>query len=97
MDAAHKFAVNGPHMESALTLLRNGHSVPATLFINIITEKFQLINKHLHSTRDYFTITTSVTNMKASIKFHDIYFEDSKLQRVILTNLPDLEDQLIYL
>ena len=55
MDVAHKFVVNGPNMESALTLLRNGHSVPAALFINIITEKFQLINRHLRSTRDYFT------------------------------------------
>ena len=42
-------------------------------------------------------ITASVTNMKASIKFHDIYFEDSELQHMILSNLPDQEDQLIYL
>ena len=97
MDAACKFAVHGPNMESTLPLLGNGHSLPATLFINIITEKFQLINKHLRSTRDYFTITASVTNTKASIKFHDINFEDSELRQVILTNHPDLEDQLIYL
>ena len=97
MDVACKFAVQGPNMESALPLLGNGHSLPAALFINIITEKFQLINKHLRSTRDYFTRTASVTNTKASIKFHDITFEDSELRQVILTNHPDLEDQLIYL
>ena len=97
MDAACKFAVNGPNMESTLPLLGNGHSLPAALFINIITEKFQLINKHLRSTRDYFTITASVTNTKASIKFHDINFEDSELRQVILTNCHDLEDQLISL
>ena len=45
MDEACKFTVNGPNMESALNLLRDGQSVPATLFINILTEKFQLINK----------------------------------------------------
>ena len=53
MDVALKFAVNGPHMESALNLLRDGHLIPAALFINILTEKFQLINKHLHSTRNF--------------------------------------------
>ena len=62
MEAALKFAVNGPNMESALNLLIDGHLVPATLFINILTEKFQLINKHLCSTRNYLMITATVTN-----------------------------------
>ena len=39
----------------------------------------------------------SVTNTTASIKFHDIYLEDSELRHVTLSNKPDLEDQLIYL
>ena len=97
MDVAHKFAVSRPNMESALNLLKDGHSVPATLFINILIEKIQLINKHLCSTRNFLMITASVTNMKASIKFHVIYFEDSELCHVILSNMPDLDDQLIYL
>ena len=42
-------------------------------------------------------ITATVNNTKASVKFHDIYFEDSELRHVILSNLPDLKDQLIYL
>ena len=84
-------------MESALNLLRSGHSVPAALLMNLMTEKFQLLNKHLHSTRNYLMITATVNNTKASVKFHDIYFEDSELRNVILSNLPDLKDQLIYL
>ena len=79
MEAAIKFAVNGPTMESALNILSGGHSVPATLFINLMIEKFQLINKHLCSTRTYLRITATVNSAKASIKFHDIYFEDSEL------------------
>ena len=97
MEAAIKFAVNGPNMESALNLLRGGYLVPAALFINLMTEKFQLINKHLCSTRNYLMIIATVNNTKASVKFHDIYFEDSELHHVILSNLPDLKDQLIYL
>ena len=97
MEAAIKFAINRPNMESTLNLLSGGHSVPAALFINLMTEKFQLINKHLHSMRNYLMITATVNNTKASVKFHDIYFEDSELCHMILSNLPDLKDQLIYL
>ena len=39
----------------------------------------------------------SVTNTTASITFYDTYLEDSEIQHVTLSNLPDLEDQLIHL
>ena len=46
MDAAFEFAVNGENMEFAMYLIRDGQAVPAALFIDILTEKFQLINKY---------------------------------------------------
>ena len=97
MDAAFEFAINGSNMEFAADLIRTRHTVPAALFIDILTEKCQLINRHLRTTRDYLVIMASVTNTMASIKFHDIYLEDSKIRHVTLSNLPDLEDQLIHL
>ena len=95
MDAAFEFAVNGENMESAMYLIRDGHTVPAALFIDILTEKCQLINKHLCDSCDHLNIMASITNTSASIQFHDILFEDSEC--VTLSNLPDLEDQLIHL
>ena len=97
MVAEIKFAMNGPNMESVEFQLSSGHSIPATLFINLMTEKFQVINKHLHSTGTNLWITATVNSTKASIKFHDIYFEDSELHHVLLSNQPDIKDQLIYL
>ena len=97
MAAEIKFAVNGPNMESVEFQLNGGHSIPATLFINLMTEKFQVINKHLCSTETNLRITATVNSTKASIKFHDINFEDSELCHVILSNQPDIKDQLIYL
>ena len=98
MEAAFEFAINGPNMEFALYLLRDGHTVPAGLFIDILTEKCQLINKHLCRVTDHLVIMASVTNTTASIKFYDINLEeDSQLLHVTLSNLPDLEDQLIHL
>ena len=97
MDAVFEFAVNGDNMEFAADLIRTGRTVPAALFIDILTEKCQLINRHLRTTRDYLVIMASVTNTTASLKFYDTYLEDSEIQRVTLSNLPDLEDQLIHL
>ena len=98
MDAAFEFAVNGPNMEFALYLLGDGRTMPSSLFIDILTEKCQLINKHLHRVTDHLVIMASVTNMTASIKFHDINLQDdSQILHVTLTNLQDLEDQLIHL
>ena len=97
MDATFEFAVNGENMDFALGLIRDGRTVPNALFIDILTEKCQLINRHLHSTRDCLLIVASVTNNKASIQFHDIHYIDSEMHCVTLSNMPDLEDQLIYL
>ena len=97
MDAAFEFAVNGPNMEFASDLIRTGHTVPASLFIDIMTEKFQLINKHLRDSKECLVIMASITNMRASIKFYDRHFENHQLLHVTLSNLLDLEDQLCHL
>ena len=97
MAAEIQFAMNGPNMESVEFQLNGGHLIPATLFINLMTEKFQVINKHLRSTETNLRITATVNSTQASIKFHDINFEDSELCHMILSNQPDIKDQLIYL
>ena len=97
MDATFEFAVNGENMKFAMDLIRAGCTVSAALFIDILTEKTQLINKHLRNTHDHLMIMASITNTLASIQFHNILFEDSEFRRITLSNLPDLEDQLIHL
>ena len=90
------FAIKGPNMESVKFRLNSGHVIPSTLFINLMTEKFQVINKHLRSTETNLRITASVNGTQASIKFHDITYEDSELCHIILYNQPDIKDHLIY-
>ena len=77
--------------------MNSGHKILATLFINLMTEKFQVINKHLCSTETNLWITASVNGTQASITFHDISYEDSELCHFILYNQPDIKDHLIYL
>ena len=97
MEAAIEFAISGENMDFAMYCIRQGHPTPPSLFIDIIVEKCQLINYHFCNTRDHLRIVASVTNTAATVKFHDILLEDSKLRTVTLSNLPDLEDQLIQL
>ena len=97
MAAEILFAIKGPNMESVEYQLNGGHEIPATLFINLMTEKFQVINKHLRSTETNLWITASVNDTQASITFHDISYEDSELCHIIFYNQPDIKDHLIYL
>ena len=97
MEVANTFAVAGELMDFALTRRREGHPITTSLFRDIITEKCQLINKYLRSIQDCLLIVVNVTNNRASIQFHDIHYTDSKMHCVTLSNVPDLENQLVYL
>ena len=48
MEAAFEFSVNGLNMEFAINLVMNGHSIPDGLFVDILTEKCQLLHHHLN-------------------------------------------------
>ena len=97
MEAAIEFAVSGEKMEFSTYLVNDGRPIPAALFIDILTKKSQLINKHVHKSHWTLMITASITSSSATIRFHDLLFADSEFHHVTLSNLPDLEDQLIYL
>ena len=97
MEAAIEFAISGENMDFAMYHIRQGHPTPPSLFIDIIVEECQLINHHFCNTQDHLRIVVSVTNTAATVKFHDILLEDSELRTVTLSNLPDLEVQLIQL
>ena len=84
-------------MDFALDLMLEGHSTPPTLFNEIMVEKCQLINYHFCNTQDHLRIVASITNIAATVKFHDTVLEDSELKIVTLSNTPDLKDQLVHL
>ena len=94
MDAAFEFAVNSLNMEFALGHMIEGHDIPGGLFVDILTEKCQLIHKHIQEAKDYLMMVVNVTNTVATIKFYDRNLDDSQLLYVTISNSPDLEDQL---
>ena len=84
-------------MEFAFRLMLDGCDVPNGLFVDILTEKCQLIHKHIREAKDCLMMVANITNTVATIKFFDRELEDSQLIMVTISNLPDLEDQLYQL
>ena len=97
MDIAYDFALSGELMEFALGLIKQKRKVPAALFVDILTEKCQLIIQYLWSIRDCLVLVPNISKDQVSIKLHDTHYEISEMKHITLTNQPDLDDQLIYL
>ena len=94
MDAAFEFSVNGLNMEFTIHLVRDGCSIPDNLFVDILTEKCQLLHKHIKSSKDCLMLVANIGGMMATIKLFDKNLMDSQLLNCTISNLWDLEEQL---
>ena len=94
MDATFDFSVNGLNMEFAGNLAMDGHSIPDALFVDIITEKCQLLHQHIRSSKDCLMLVANIGCMMATIKLFDKNIMDSQLLHFTVSNLWDMEEQL---
>ena len=94
MDPTLEFSVNGLNMEFTIHLAADGHSIPDLLFVDILTEKCQLLHQHIWSYKDCLILVTNIGCMVATIKLFDKNKLDSQLLHFTVSNLWDLEEQL---
>ena len=94
MDATFEFSVHGLNMEFTINLAMDGHSIPDTLFVDILTEKCQLLHQHIKSSKDCLMLVANIGCMMATIKLFDKNIMDSQLLHFTVSNLWDLEEQL---
>ena len=94
MDAAFEFSVKGLNMEFAINLVRDGHSIPDGLFVDILTEKCQLLHKNIKSSKDCLMLVANIGGTMATIKLFNKKLTDSQLLHCTISNLRDLEEQL---
>ena len=94
MDAAFELSVNGLNMDFAINLIADGHDVPNGLFVDILTEKCQLIHKHIRASKNCLMVVANISNTMATIKLFDRDLEDSQLLYCTISNHTDLEKQL---
>ena len=97
MEAATTFAVAGETMDFTLRRISEGHSIPPSLFVEIIVEKCHLINYHFLRTKNHLPVVANVNATTATIGLHDINIEDSTIKIVTIVNTSDLEQQLVHL
>ena len=77
MDAAFKFSVNGLNMEFAIHLVRDGCSIPNNLFVDILTQKCQLLHKHIKCSKECLMLVANIGGTMATIKLFDKNLTDS--------------------
>ena len=94
MDPAFEFSVNGLNMEFMIHLAADGHSIPDLLFVDILTEKCQLLHQHIWSSKDCLMLVANIGHMIATIRLFDKNIMDSQLLHFTVLNLWDLEEQL---
>ena len=94
MDPTFEFSVNGLNMEYMIHLAVDGHSIPDLLFVDILTEKCQLLHQHIWSSKDCLMLVVNTECMMATIKLFDKNIMDSQLLHFTVSNLWDLEEQL---
>ena len=94
MDATFEFSVNRLNMEFATNLARDGHSIPDGLFVDILTEKCQLLHHHIKSSKDCLMLVANMGHTMATIRQFDKNLIDSQLLHCTISNLWDLEEQL---
>ena len=94
MDTTFEFSVNGLNMEFTIHMAADGHSIPNLLFVDILTEKCQLLHQRIKSSKDCLMLVANIGCTMATIKLFDKNLMDSQLLHFMVSNLWDLEEQL---
>ena len=94
LDPANRFAMDGINMAYATELIADGKPLPKELFLDIMSEKTQMLVTHLKHLQLGLTLVENISDNIATIKLYDIYLEDSLKLYVTILNLWEIEDQL---
>ena len=87
MDPTLEFSVNGLNMEFTIHLAADEHSIPDLLFVDILTEKCQLLHQHICTCKDCLILVANIGCTVATIKLFDKNKVDSQLLHFTVSNL----------
>ena len=97
LDPTNRFAMGGLIMAFASNLTWEGKPLPKTLFIDIMTEKTQMLIEHLKHLHLGLSLMANINENVAIVRLYDNYAINSLLLHVTISNLWDIEDQLFRL
>ena len=70
--------------------------MPEILFVQLLTDKANMLKKHLKDTKTDLRLCTNIGPNMATIKLYNIK-EDSQKLHVTISNLGDIDEQLFQL
>ena len=94
MDPALLFAMEGENMAFTAELAEDRKNLPKGLFLDIMTEKTQMIINHLKHLNLRLVLVANIGENVVTVKIYDTYVEDSLKLHFTILNLWDIEDQL---
>ena len=89
--------MEGLNMAFAAELTCGGKPLPKLLFLDIMTEKTQMLIDHLKHLQLGLSLVANISENVATVKVYDNYAVDSLKLHVTISNLWDIEDQLFRL
>ena len=94
LDPANQFAMEGLNMAFAAELECEGKPLLKGLFLDIMTEKTQMLVDHVKHLHLGLALVANIGENIVTVKVYDNYAVDSLRLHVTLSNLWDIEDQL---
>ena len=95
---ANNFAMGGMPMHFARILLKDGHSLPKHVFLDIMVEKTQILIEFIKNHHLGLCLTANTGGNTAVVWVYDNFATmNTQLLQVTISNLPDLENQLFQL
>ena len=68
--------------------------IPEEMFINLMTEKANIIKDHLKNSLNWLIIVANIGPSMATFKFYDMKEVDSLKLHMTLSNLGDIDEQI---
>ena len=94
----NNFTMGGMPMHFARILLKEGHSLPKHLFLDIMVEKTQILIDFIKNHHLGLCLTANIGGNTAVVQVYDNFATiNTQLSQVMISNLPDLENQLFQL
>ena len=91
LDPANQFAMEGLNMALTAEFEVDGKPLPKGLFLDIMTEKTQMLIDHLKHLHLGLALVANIGENVATVKICDNYAEDSLKLHVTCLNLWDIE------
>ena len=92
LDPTNGFAMGGLNMAFASNLTWEGKPLPKTLFLDIMTQKNQMLIDHIKHLHLGLCLTANINENIVTVRLYENYAINSLLLHITISNLWDIED-----